>query len=63
MSYNSVNDIFQMIVTLNTHSVPKELRPYLLMLLDLIIESPIRDGDTVIPYEEVVTALEKDTIA
>lgn len=52
-----------MIVTLNTHSVPKELRPYLLMLLDLIIESPIRHGDTVIPYEEVVTALEKDTIA
>lgn len=33
------------------------------MLLDLIIESPIRDGDTLIPYEEVVTALEKDTIA
>ncbi|KAG4066708.1 hypothetical protein HA402_007344 [Bradysia odoriphaga] len=51
-----------MIVTLNTHSVPKELRPYLLMLLDLIIESPIRDGETIIPYEEVVTALEKDTI-
>ncbi|XP_037047629.1 uncharacterized protein C05D11.1-like [Bradysia coprophila] len=51
-----------MIVALNTHSVPKELRPYLLMLLDLIIESPIRDGDTIIPYEEVVTALEKDTI-
>lgn len=53
---------YQMIVTLNTHTVPKELRPYLLMLLDLIIESPIRDGDTIIPYEEVVTALEKDTI-
>lgn len=33
------------------------------MLLDLIIESPIRDGDTLKPYEEVVTALEKDTIA
>lgn len=52
-----------MIVTLNTHSVSKELRPYLLMLLDLILESPIRHGDTVIPHEEVVTALEKDTIA
>lgn len=52
-----------MIVTLNTHSVPKELRPYLLMLLDLIIESPIRHGNTIIPYEEVVTALEKDTIS
>lgn len=52
-----------MIVTLNTHSVTKELRPYLLMLLDLIIESPIRHGENLISYEEVVTALEKDTIA
>ncbi|KAJ6646667.1 hypothetical protein Bhyg_01880 [Pseudolycoriella hygida] len=62
-AYDVHTNFVYMIVTLNTYSVPNELRPYLLMLLDLIIESPIRHGDTLIPYEEVVTALEKETIA
>lgn len=52
-----------MIVTLNTTHLPAELRPLLLLLLELITESPVRRGDQLIPYEEVVTALEKDTIS
>lgn len=36
---------------------------YLPLLLDLIVESPVVHGDTIIPYEEVVTSLEKDTIS
>lgn len=52
-----------MTVTINTHELPSELRPLLSLFLDIITESPIRRGDTLIPYEEVVTALEKDTIA
>lgn len=52
-----------MIVSLNTDPIPAELRPYLLLFLELITESPIRrDDNTLIPYEEVVAALEKDTI-
>lgn len=52
-----------MTVTINTNSVPTELRPLISLFLDLITESPIRRGDKLIPYEEVVTAIEKDTIA
>lgn len=52
-----------MILSLNTESVPVELRPYLLLLLELFTESPIiRDGK-LIPHEEVVAELEADTVA
>lgn len=52
-----------MIVSLNTDPIDAELRPYLLLFLELMTESPIRQNDgTLIPYEEVVAALEKDTI-
>lgn len=50
-------------VTMNTESVEPELRPYLLLLMELLTESPIRRGDELIPYEAVVAALEADTIA
>lgn len=50
-------------MTLNTGSLDTRLRPYLLLLLTLILESPIRRDDQLIPYEEVVAALEKDTIS
>lgn len=38
------------------------MRPYLLLLMELLIESPVRRGNELIPYESVVTALESDTI-
>lgn len=48
----------------NTSTIPSELRSYFLLFLDLIVESPIRREDgTLIPYEEVVAALESDTVS
>lgn len=48
----------------NTSDISPELRSYFTLFLDLIIESPIRREDgTLIPYEEVVAALESDTIS
>lgn len=52
-------------VYINTSNISNELRPYLLLYLELITESPIRrtkDG-IFIPYEEVVAALESDTVS
>lgn len=41
-----------------------ELRPYFLLFLDLIMASPIRQSDgSLTPYEEVVAAIESDTVA
>lgn len=48
----------------NTSKIAPELRSYFLLFFDLIIESPIRRVDgTLIPYEEVVAALESDTVS
>ncbi|XP_073987977.1 uncharacterized protein C05D11.1-like [Rhodnius prolixus] len=52
-----------MFVLLDTSSVPSYLRPYLLLLLNSVLESPIRRGSEVISHEEVVNELEQDTIA
>ncbi|CAD7087874.1 unnamed protein product [Hermetia illucens] len=61
--YDIHTNFIYLIVTLNTGSLDTRLRPYLLLLLTLILESPIRRDDQLIPYEEVVAALEKDTIS
>lgn len=48
----------------NTSSIAPELRAYFLLFFDLITESPIRRSDgTLIPYEEVVAAIESDTVS
>ncbi|XP_049294284.1 uncharacterized protein C05D11.1-like [Anopheles funestus] len=49
-------------VTMNTEPLSVELRSYLVLLLELLTESPIRRGDTLIPYEEVVSTLESNTV-
>lgn len=50
---------------MNTNSIPVEKRPYLLLLLELLTESPIRRPETneLIPHEQVVAALESDTVS
>lgn len=51
-------------VYFNTSGISSELRPYFPLLLDLITESPIRQADgTLIPYEQVVAAIESDTVS
>uniref|UniRef100_A0A2M4A8X6 Putative zn2+-dependent endopeptidase insulinase superfamily protein n=1 Tax=Anopheles triannulatus TaxID=58253 RepID=A0A2M4A8X6_9DIPT len=49
-------------VSLNTSALSTELRPYLVLLMELLIESPVQRGDKLIPYEEVVAALESNTV-
>ncbi|XP_055593217.1 uncharacterized protein C05D11.1-like [Uranotaenia lowii] len=61
-AYHLHSNFCYILVTMNTEPVEPELRPYLLLLMELLTESPIRRGDKLIPYEEVVAALEADTI-
>lgn len=56
---------FQLIVTIDTNEIALSQRLYLLLLLDLLTESPIRrpEDNVLIPHEEVVAALESETIS
>lgn len=47
---------------MDTSSVPLELRYYLPLFLETILESPIRRGDNVVSHEDVITELNNDTI-
>lgn len=57
------SNFVEIIAILDTSTLPASLRPYLLLLLDLIFESPIVRGDAIIPYEEVVRELSADTLS
>lgn len=48
---------------MNSEGLSPALRPYLLLFMKLLLESPVQRGESLIPYEEVVFALEKDTIS
>lgn len=61
-AYHMHANFCYIMVTMNTASVDPTLRPYLLLLMELMTESPIRRDDRLIPYEEVVAALESDTV-
>ncbi|XP_058831479.1 uncharacterized protein C05D11.1-like [Topomyia yanbarensis] len=61
-AYHLHTNFCYLMVTMNTEPVESNLRPYLLLLMELMTESPIRRGDELIPYEAVVAALESDTI-
>lgn len=51
-------------VYFNTSKISPELRYYLLLFLEILTESPIRQSDgTLLPYEDVVAALESDTVS
>lgn len=52
-----------MFVIMDTSEVSRELRPYIPLLLEAILECPVKRGETLIPYEQVVSELEADTIA
>ncbi|XP_069192343.1 uncharacterized protein C05D11.1 isoform X2 [Procambarus clarkii] len=57
------SNFVEMIAVLDTVAVPTELRPYLTLLLDLIFESPVLRGSSIIPYEDVVRELSADTLS
>ncbi|GLH01355.1 Presequence protease, mitochondrial [Gryllus bimaculatus] len=52
-----------MYVLMDTSCVSREMRPYLPVLLESLLELPIKRGDAVVPYEDVVAELEMDTVA
>lgn len=47
---------------MDTSSVTREYRKYIPLLLELIMESPVKRDGRLISYEEVVAELEADTI-
>ncbi|XP_053673268.1 uncharacterized protein C05D11.1-like [Anopheles nili] len=60
--YDLHTNFCYLLVTMNTEQLSAELRSYLVLLLELLTESPLRCGDKLIPYEEVVAALESSTV-
>lgn len=52
-----------MFVLMDTNDVADALRPYLLLLFECLLESPIERNGILVPYEEIVAQLEADTVA
>lgn len=51
-----------MFVVMDTTSVSKGCKKYIPLLLDLIMESPVKRADQLVPYEEVIDELKADTV-
>lgn len=47
---------------MDTSSITREYRKYIPLLLEVIMESPVKRDGRLIPHEEVVAELEADTI-
>lgn len=54
---------FQIFALLDTSSVPPELRSYLPLLLESLLELPVERDGQIIPYEDVVAQLNDDTVS
>ncbi|XP_078049942.1 uncharacterized protein C05D11.1 [Augochlora pura] len=48
---------------MDTSSIERKYRPYIPLLLEVIMESPVKRNEQLIPYEEIVAELEADTVA
>lgn len=62
-AYNLKTNFVYITAAFDTAILPLELRSYLLLFLDLILESPVQTKDELLPYEAVVLALEQDMIS
>lgn len=51
-----------MFAFLDSSSLPKELREYLPLFLESLLELPLERDGKIIPYEDVVTQLNDDTV-
>ena len=47
---------------IDTSVIPLKLKPYIPLFLEMVLESPVLEGETEIPYEEVVARLSEDTV-
>lgn len=61
--YDLKSNFVYVTVSFDTTKVPLELRGYLLLFLDLILESPVQTKTELLPYEAVVAALEEEIIS
>eukprot|EP01119_Soliformovum_irregulare_P011911 TRINITY_DN3047_c0_g1_i2.p1 TRINITY_DN3047_c0_g1~~TRINITY_DN3047_c0_g1_i2.p1 ORF type:complete len:1020 (-),score=257.93 TRINITY_DN3047_c0_g1_i2:13-2829(-) len=62
LQFDHINSSFvQHRVMLDTASLPENLRPYLALYLDTLFELPLMRDGSLVPHEEVVTQLERDT--
>ncbi|XP_059480505.1 uncharacterized protein C05D11.1-like [Neocloeon triangulifer] len=60
---NIKSNFVYMFALMDTNSLPANLRSYLPLLLETIIESPVERDGVVVPYETIVSELESDTIS
>jgi hypothetical protein len=51
-----------MFVVMDTTSITKGYKKYIPLLLELIMESPVKRADQLIPYEEVINELKADIV-
>jgi len=51
-----------MFVVMDTTSINKEYKKYIPLLLELIMESPVKRLDQLIPYKKVIKELKADTV-
>lgn len=61
--YDVKSNFVYVTLSFDTNKIPVELRSYLLLFLDLILESPVQTKTELLPYEAVVAALEEDIIS
>lgn len=61
--YDVKSNFVYVTLAFDTTKIPVELRSYLLLFLDLILESPVQTKTELLPYEAVVAALEEDIIS
>lgn len=62
-AYNIKTNFTYVCLTFDSSELTIEMRKYLSLFLDLIVESPIEIDGKIISYEEVVAALEEDIIS
>lgn len=52
-----------MYLLMDSASLPADLRPYLSLLIEAFMELPISENGKLVPYEDVVAELERDTVS
>lgn len=62
-AYDMKTNFVYVTVAFDTAKLSTELRSYLLLFLDLILESPVQTENGLLSYEEVVISLEEDMIS
>lgn len=62
-AYDLTTNFIYLNLTLNTDCVPTELRLYLPLFIDLLINSPIDIDDELLPLHDITAQMEKDLIS